>query len=248
MGGKKSKFISGATDEDINFLRTRLNLSAGEVGKLRKAFKKFDLEKDGRVEYDEFCARLRVEPTPLLHTLFTFFGPERQQERSNPALNFAEFSLFVTHFLTLNERHLVEFLFTLLTCDHSDRAPASTVPLKRLEDAMQALLSVSDRRKITQFVGKMGEHNRGHIDVNKKHFVDAVMTHSKSIAFPFVAYQLDMTKKVAGRTFWGGRPNVTHNTVLALRYELQCLLEKEAEVATPAAESEDITLDNNDYA
>lgn len=69
MGGSKSKLDigrPGATEEDLNFLRSHLHLTGSDVSRLVKSYAKFDLTKDGAVHFDEFCARLRVEVRLLL--------------------------------------------------------------------------------------------------------------------------------------------------------------------------------------
>jgi Ca2+-binding EF-hand superfamily protein len=241
MGGGKSKYHRGnwgSSDADCNFLMDQLQLNHHDIQRLIKSFKKFDLGKDGLVQYDEFCSRMRCEPTELLRTLFAFFGSPGQEERSNPVLNFAEFCLFVTQFLTLNERNLIEFLFIVMTCTKDDRVPAATVSANSLGDAMRLLLANTDHRKLMSFLKKMSDNEEGKLYVTKANFVEAVLSHNKSIIFPFVSYQLDATKRVVGKGFWNNHTNTFHNRILTVRYQLQQLLESE----TAAAQAIDINV------
>ena len=230
MGGRKSKFRTGgpgSTDDVINFIMDATGTAPEEMAKLQKVYQKFDLGKDGEVQYDEFCARLRCEPTELLRSLFSFFASPGEERHKNPSLKFGEFCLFVLHFLTLGEKALVEFLFIVLTCDKEDRSPMANVPLHILEGNIREILNTTDHHKLSVFLNKMSEKEHGKLYISRKHFVDSVITHNKSIAFPVVAYQLDMTRKVVGKKFWARKENKAHRSILTLRYQLNELIESE---------------------
>ena len=197
---------------------------------------------DGEIQYDEFCSRLRCEPTLLLHTLFSFFASPGQSALNNPKLNFAEFTLFVTYFLTLNERGLVEFLFVLLTCGESDRTEVASIPFEQLQTTMHQMIPSIDSRKLAAFLSGISDNKKGKLYVTQSNFTDAVMTHNKSSVFPFVAYQLGMTKKVVNRGFWSQRFIPNKSNILSLRNELQKLLRRERSNNNEVAGEDDISL------
>lgn len=187
--------------------------------------------------------RSMAQQTPLLHALFSFFGAPGQEDMSNPRLNFCEYTLFVSHFLTLSERALAEFLFTLMTCTKEDRVAAASVLTESLESSMRALLSSSDSHKIATFLSKMSAKEHGKLYTNRQKFVDAVTSHNKSIVFALVAYQLDMTKKVIGKDYWRRKQNVTEANILQLRNELQHIQSQEiSRGKSDTADEGDITI------
>lgn len=239
MGGKGSRAIA-LTDDDLNFLATRCGLSSSDIRKLTKSFKKFDIGKDGKLQYDEFCVRMRCEPTELLLELFTFFG---SRSRSTiPYLAFMEFAVFVCYFLTLSEEEVAEFLFLILTSDASSLTPVTSVPSPVFADRMRGVLGSVD----AHFIARISQTQNKRTFVTQDIFVDTVCSKNKSVLFPLIAYQLDMKNRIGiNKDFWADLPRIVHGNILIIRKDLRVLLSREAGHSHAATEDIDVNLEED---
>ena len=58
MGNGSSAYLDGCPgclQDEINFLMDNLHLTAADINLFKKDFKRFDIHKDGAIEYEEFC-------------------------------------------------------------------------------------------------------------------------------------------------------------------------------------------------
>lgn len=191
-------------------VQQKTGLSDKDVSKLYKAFVKIDLTESNLVEFDEFCVRVKCEPTVFLQSLFSFFGSvEDKLSNTNiklKKLNFPEFLLFLSFFLTLDEDGLAEFLYKVLTDDDynsllTEKEKAAGV--KSFAKQIKILFGVEGGNSSWQHVEKilktMDTNKNGKI--SKSEF-ELACHQNKSLIFPIFSYQLDLKTKIVGKTFW----------------------------------------------
>lgn len=236
MGTGRSKypqpFIIGQTEADIHFLRKNLHYTVREVDILYRAFRKIDVRKNHLVEFDEYCARIRCEPTLFLRQLFTFFSSVQTDPRSRTsvALNFAEFVLFTTFFLTLHERGIAKYLFLVLTDSNYNMKTSGDVRMLTLRHIIKDIKElfgdhlIGGEKHIKRAMKVVDDDENG--VVTEVEFIDGCVG-NKSMLFAPIAVQvrckkdiwvidsvltenalqsvnsqLDMRQKIVGKSFW----------------------------------------------
>lgn len=226
---QQNNVIPGQSSRCINFLMDNLHLTEGDVSKYKKAFKKLDLMQDGFVEFDEFCSRIRCEPTVFLSTLFKFFSSSSVEHQT--FLNFSEFILFTTFYLTLDEAGLAKFLYIMLTDPiFNHRLPKYVKATHgHMENHILLLFGQAwgDPHHIKKVMHRMDVNKDGLIHSDE--FVKSCI-HNKSLLFPIVSYQMDMRSRIISKGFWEskvGLGNGLLRTICNIRNDLHSILETE---------------------
>ena len=217
---------SGESELDYDFLTDYLSLTRKDISILHRAFRKIDLRNSGMLEFDEFCVRLRCEPTLFLETVFGFFSSARNGNFM--ALNFSEFALFSCFFLTLDEAGLAHYLYIILVSNDVG-----------VHMSKNKLLSVANLQHnvVTLFGKAMGDKAKVHkwltkVDADKNGLVTAAefvgcCTRFKSLLFPVVRYQLDMRERIVRPSYWelkSGLGNKLLPNITEVRDDLHSLL------------------------
>eukprot|EP01031_Cornospumella_fuschlensis_P036355 gene36355-44101_t len=188
-GSKLESEITGQTSKDIQFIRSNLQLADNHLRILLRAFKKINIHQDGVVTFDEFCARIRCEPSFFLGSIFSFFSSSDSKcSKLRVGLNFAEFVLFCIFFLTLDDHGFTEYLFFLLTDG----------------DFNQYLKNKDDSFSIEQFKENI-HHTFGGSwgnDEQKRSVVAWVFDNTKDKLGGDGAVQIDMREKIVNKAFW----------------------------------------------
>lgn len=200
MGTGRSKVpqlnVVGQTEADLQFLRKKLNFNNEEIRLLYKSFRKIDVRGNEVVEFDEFCARIKCEPTLFLRQLFTFFSTIRTDSRSTSsvALNFAEFALFVSFFLTLHEPGIAKYLFLILTdatYNYRREEDTESLTLKKIIKGVKELFGDSlmgGERHIRRAMKVLDDNENG--IVTQEEFIVGCVG-NKSMLFAPIAVQVN---------------------------------------------------------
>jgi Ca2+-binding EF-hand superfamily protein len=225
-GGSSSLPKSGESELDFDFLSDYLSLSRKEISTLHRAFRKVDVRNSGMVEFDEFCARLKCEPTLFLESMFGFFSSARNGNFI--AQNFSEFALFSCFFLTLDEAGLAEYLYVILvsTDGNAHLSQKDLLNTHNMEHNVFALFgkAMGDRDKVHKWMKKMDADKNGHVSCSE--FVSCCLKH-KSLLFPVVRYQMDMREAILNPSFWTKRSGLGNKilpTIREIRDDLHNLL------------------------
>jgi Ca2+-binding EF-hand superfamily protein len=216
---------AGSTEEDIQFLKTNLRLTDGDVKKFWKLFRKFDMRDDGGVEYDEFRCRLKCEKGAFLEQFFLYFSSSNGCDRKR-TMKFAEFVLAMCYFLIQNEMGITQLLYKILV----DETRRNCVTIEELEEAMSRMFGNGgvSAHKRERFLGKLIS-KKGVVYEND--FVGIVAS-NKSLTFPLIALQIDLKRKVSrSERFWSKYAvniAIISPRIDALRHELGVILQREA--------------------
>ncbi len=203
--------IQGQTLKDFNFLRTNLKLDDEDLRLVLKAFRKINLHNNGIVAFDELCARIKCEPSYFLESVFSFFSSsDNTCDKLTVGLNFAEFTLFCSFFLTLDDHGFTEYLFLILTDGEFNKC------LKNKNDTFN--IANFNENIHHSFGNAWGKNERKRSDVawvfdnsHTKLGGDGVITKeeffngcekNKSLLFPAKSIQIDMREKIVNKAFW----------------------------------------------
>jgi Ca2+-binding EF-hand superfamily protein len=226
-GGSSELPKIGESQMDLDFLKDYLSLTNSDIKMLQNGFRKIDLRGSGTVDFDEFCVRIRCESTIFLENIYGFFSSAQTQGGHFVGLNFAEFSLFVCFFLTLDEPGLAQYLYKILTFNefNSHLSKQQTLSIANIEHNIKCLFGKELKdSKLHQTMIKMDSNHDGVL--SKEEFVQCCLK-NKSILFPAVSLQISMKERILSMDFWerkSGLGNRLLGTIRDVRDDLHNLL------------------------
>lgn len=207
---------SGESELDFDFLIDYLSISRKDISTLQRAFRKVDIRHSGMIEFDEFCARLRCEPSLFLESMFGFFSSAKNGNFI--AQNFSEFVLFSCFFLTLDEAGLAQYLYIMLvsTDGNSHLSQKDLLNTHNMEHNVFALFgkAMGDREKVHKWMTKMDADKNGLVSCSE--FVNCCLKY-KSLLFPVVRYQMDMRETIVNPSFWTKRSGLGNRILPAIK-------------------------------
>lgn len=217
---------TGESNLDVEFLKDYLGLTTSDINTLKKSFHKIDLHGSGTVDFDEFCVRIKCEPSIFLENIFSFFSST--QKGNYVGLNFAEFSLFVCFFLTLDENGLAHYLYKILTFNefNSHLSKQEILSIGNIEHNIKCLFGkdLNDSKKLHQSMLKMDSNKDGLL--SKDEFIQCCLK-NKSLLFPVVSLQISMKERIISVDYWerkNGLGNRLLGTIRDVRDDLHNLL------------------------
>jgi len=208
----------------IKFVQKKTGISDQDIAKLYKMFVKIDLTESGLVEFDEFCSRVKCEPTVFLQSLFSFFGSVVDKTSSGnikmKKLNFPEFALFLCFFLTLNEAGLGQYLYKVLTDDDYNATLTAKEKESGIYFAKQIKLLFGSQgsgssgwANAEKILKQMDSNNNGKISKNE---FEMACHKNKSLVFPIFSYQLDLKTKIVGAAFWNSKQGLGNDMMVRI--------------------------------
>lgn len=217
---------TGESDIDVDFLKDYLSLTNSDINLLKKSFHKIDLHGSGTVDFDEFCVRIKCEPSIFLENIFGFFSST--QKGNYVGLNFAEFSLFVCFFLTLDENGVANYLYKILTFTefNSHLTKQERLSIRNIEHNIKCLFGkdFNDPKKLHQTMLKMDSNKDGIL--SKEEFIECCLK-NKSLLFPCISLQISMKERIISTDYWErktGLGNRLLGTIRDIRDDLHNLL------------------------
>eukprot|EP00602_Paraphysomonas_sp_CaronLab_P003703 CAMPEP_0185033308 /NCGR_PEP_ID=MMETSP1103-20130426/22110_1 /TAXON_ID=36769 /ORGANISM="Paraphysomonas bandaiensis, Strain Caron Lab Isolate" /LENGTH=276 /DNA_ID=CAMNT_0027569527 /DNA_START=49 /DNA_END=879 /DNA_ORIENTATION=- len=222
MGCAESSEVAktGETALDIDFLMDYLNLNKSDIKLLKRAFRKIDLHKSGTVDFDEFCVRVKCEPTQFLESIFGFFSSAEVAGKHGHylSLNFSQFALFVCFFLTLDEPGLAQYLYKILTLSefNAHLAKKEILSLSNMEHNIKCLFGKTwgADGNVHKKIKKMDIDKDGKL--TKEEFVRFCQT-NRSLMFPVVAYQMNIREHIVSLRFWESKAGLGNRLLPSIR-------------------------------
>jgi hypothetical protein len=254
MGNSKSLNSRNYGDggNSLAFLQDLFHITSSDLNSLHSIYchslnigEESSLHHSSRIHYLTFCSFIHCEENIFTGHLFSFFSSFQSRVNS---LTFNEFILYIYFFLSLDENHLIEFVYFLILDHYSDQKkhlPSSSNTPLTIEQSLHHLFGNEwgDPQQIHHILS-IFDHDL-HGELTFEEFQKGLQT-NRSLLFRIASYQMDIQKRIFSESYWKGRVNgVTSQMIRDLRKirnELHQLEREDFLQQTPPPPLEDLQL------